>query len=219
MNNMNIKLEDANIVIDGMDGASKETQANAVTRILADLGHPFKKVSFPNYDNYTGSLVKNYLMNSQNVGKSMEAIKFDSLLYTTNRLQTLTDMDYRSGDGGFIFDRYTTSNMLFQTIEMGKSDKKEYLKWIEELEYEVLKLPRPTKIIALRCSPSISSMNIVKRGRDTDFFESVLVQDKIRENLNYFEEHHGWNIVDVDNGEEMKSREQISSEIIKIIMN
>lgn len=219
MNNMNIKLTDENFVIDGMDGSGKETQADIITTILADLGHPFKKVSFPNYDNYTGALVKDYLMNSKSVGKNMEAVKFDSLLYTTNRLQTLTDMNYVSGENGFIFDRYTTSNMLFQTIDMITTDKEDYLAWLTELEYEVLKLPRPTKIIALRCSPSTSFANIVKRGRESDFFESIKVQNKIRENINYFEKYHGWHVVDVDEGEHMKSREQISSEIINIIMN
>lgn len=213
-------ITDENIVIEGMDGSGKETQSEAILSELNMLkGYHYTKVSFPAYHNYSGSLVKNYLNLNKGVSTTMTKVKDDSLLYTINRFQTLIDLGYKQGDNNFLFDRYTTSNMLYQTIDMSISEKEEYLSWLTNLEYHMLGLPVPDKIIVLRCTPALSVKNIRARGRDTDFFESVLMQEKIRDNISYFEKHHGWIVVDVDTEGEMKTRRDITNEIMEIIIN
>lgn len=49
------------VVIDGTDGSGKETQMNLLEAELEKENINFKRVSFPNYDSPSSSLVKMYL--------------------------------------------------------------------------------------------------------------------------------------------------------------
>ena len=49
------------IVIEGLDGSGKATQAGLLTEWLAGQGREVRKISFPNYDSDSSALVKMYL--------------------------------------------------------------------------------------------------------------------------------------------------------------
>lgn len=205
----------SSIVLEGMDGSSKYTQSKLLKEKLGLMGHDYELVSFPHYESYSGSLVRGYLRTNKTVNKTMDEIKDDSILYTFNRFQYFSDSGYFGHqEKNYIFDRYTTSNILFQTLDMDIELKEEYVKWITNLEYNILKLPKPDIVIVLRCSETLAINNIQSRGHETDFFESVFMQGKVRGNIDYFVEHHGWIPIDVDVHGEMRTREDINREIM-----
>ena len=49
------------IVIEGLDGSGKATQAELLTKELKERGLKVRKVSFPNYNSQSSALVKMYL--------------------------------------------------------------------------------------------------------------------------------------------------------------
>ena len=49
------------IVIEGLDGSGKATQAAALVKALERRGKPVRKVSFPDYGSNSSALVKMYL--------------------------------------------------------------------------------------------------------------------------------------------------------------
>ena len=49
------------IVIEGLDGSGKATQARRLTKALVDREIPVREVSFPDYDSDSSALVRMYL--------------------------------------------------------------------------------------------------------------------------------------------------------------
>ena len=208
------------IDIDGMDGGGKETQSTITRDRLADMGEEYTLVPFPQYESYSGSLVREYLRNNKTVNKTLEEIKTDSLLYTFNRFQYFMDNGFTLAQcKNYIFDRYTTANMLYQTLDMSIEDKRAYVEWISNLEYEMLRIPKPDIVIILRCSEKLSIENIRKRGKETDFFESMDMQRKVRENIDFFVKEYGWVAIDVDRNGVMRDRMEINDEIMSLIIS
>ena len=61
-----------------------------------------------------------------------------------------------------IADRYASSNQIHQGGKISNSAKrKEFLAWLEELEYKVFKIPRPDAIIYLDM-PIVVSQKLLK---------------------------------------------------------
>lgn len=216
---MTTELKYKNIVFEGMDGSTKHTQAiQLLRRIRSKTMDEAKLWSFPNYDNSSGMLVREYLRNKEQIVSSFEQIKKDSLLYTLNRFETLSNEGYffRSEEERAaynLFDRYTTSNMLYQSLDLPDILTAQYISWLKDIEFNMLKLPKPDIVFALRVSPELSEANIKKRGLETDYFESLEVQRKVRLNLDYVARHEGWIVIDVDQKGQMRSVSDIHDEI------
>ena len=49
------------IVIEGLDGSGKATQAKRLTKALVEKGIPVREVSFPDYESDSSALVRMYL--------------------------------------------------------------------------------------------------------------------------------------------------------------
>ena len=60
------------IVIEGLDGSGKGTQSKLVYEELKNRGYKVKKLTFPDYDSPTSSLVKMYL--GGELGDSPDAV-------------------------------------------------------------------------------------------------------------------------------------------------
>lgn len=236
--------EKINIVIEGMDGGGKRTVAEGLERkfnkapVKINMTDPdqseqswyweqqereYNLVSFPEYDSISGELIKDYLFSRTTMMADLESVKRDSLLYSLNRFETLASLypnALRSQNPkGFIFDRYTTSNILYQTMNLSLPDKIEYIKWLKDIEYNLYCLPKPDKVVVLiSTSDKLIQDNIEKRGREQDFLETVEHQAKVRENILFMVEHEGWVPIIVNQGDEMRPREIILDEVYKSII-
>lgn len=139
------------IIIEGTDCSGKETQANKLLEKLTNDGYKCKKFSFPNYDSPTGKIVggpylgKSYICEgwfpetAENVDPMVS-----SLYFGADRLYNISKIVKELNDGFLvILDRYTYSNMAHQGgKELDKAKRLKFYKWLEKLEFEMLKLPR-----------------------------------------------------------------------------
>jgi dTMP kinase len=166
------------IIIEGTDCSGKQTQTDRLFERLDKDGIRIETLSFPMYDTPTGRIVggpylgKSYISNSWFPEGSAEVdAKVSSLYYAADRKYNVYKINKLLNRGiNVILDRYTTSNMGHQAGKI--SDKEERLKmykWIEELEYNLLELPRPD-IVALLYMPykygKVLRKNRLEQGGD-----------------------------------------------------
>lgn len=140
------------IVIDGTDGSGKETQMGLLINRLKEKNIDFRKVSFPNYDSPSSGLVKMYL--SGEFGQNAKEVSpyVASTFYAADRYATYKkDLeDYYNGGGLILADRYTTASMVHQAGKIhDKEERKRFLDWLWDLEFNLYKIPVPDKIFFL----------------------------------------------------------------------
>lgn len=146
---MNGKL----IIIEGTDGSGKQTQSQKIYERLYNEGINTRKISFPDYYSESSSLVKMYLEGK--FGTKPEDVNpySASSFYGVDRYASFKTKWGRDYENGYyiISDRYTTSNMVHQGSKIeNDSDKKDFLEWLEDFEYNKLELPRPDLVIFLK---------------------------------------------------------------------
>lgn len=146
-------------VIDGTDGSGKQTQFKKLQERLTKEGIDYRTVSFPNYDSPSSSLVKMYL--SGEFGDNAKQISpyIASTFYAADRYATFKkDFEEYYNNGGIILaDRYTTASMIHQAGKIdNKQERKKFLDWIWDFEFNLYGLPVPTEVFLLKMSPEVS---------------------------------------------------------------
>jgi len=138
------------IVIDGGDGSGKQTQADLLVSYLKDKGFSVKYYDFPRYyTSFHGKMVARFL--NGEFGKLNEVSPYlASLAYALDRASLKEEMeDWLSKGRIVISNRYATSSMAHQAAKLAKKDRKEFIEWLDELEYKVHKIPREDLVIYL----------------------------------------------------------------------
>lgn len=146
------------IVIEGTDCSGKETQTKLLIKFLEENEEKVFTFSFPNYNSPTGRIVGGPFLGKDYIcegffpeGASNVSGKVASLYYAADRLYNIDIINSKLNDGyNVILDRYVHSNMAHQG---GKLDSEEerlaMYRFIEKLEFDLLGLPKPDKIIFL----------------------------------------------------------------------
>lgn len=157
-------------VIDGTDGSGKQTQFTKLQERLTKDNINFKTVSFPNYESPSSSLVKMYL--SGKFGENAKDVSpyIASTFYAADRYATFkTGYQKFYDEGGIILaDRYTTANMVHQAGKIkDKQERKKFLDWLWDFEFNLYSLPVPTEVFFLNM-PVEKSLELIQ-NRDNKF--------------------------------------------------
>lgn len=138
------------VVLEGTDCSGKETQSNLLVEYLNNIGIKTVKFAFPNYDSPTGKIIagaylgkKGYMDPVFPEGASNVDPYCASLLFAMDRkynIKNITDML----DNGVcvVLDRYIDSNIAHQASKLDGLQQDEIIKFLFDLEYNLLKLPR-----------------------------------------------------------------------------
>ena len=143
-------------VIDGTDASGKQTQFEKLQERLKKENIDHKVISFPNYDSQSSSLVKMYL--SGEFGEKAKDVSpyVASTFYAADRFATFKkELEEYYNNGGIILaDRYTTANMVHQAGKIeNKKEREKFLDWLWDFEFNIYKLPIPTKVFFLNMPP------------------------------------------------------------------
>ncbi len=142
------------IVIEGVDGSGKATQTQLLYDALAGMGRPVRKITFPNYQSPFAEPVKQYLAGA--LGEDPAAVNAyaASTFYAIDRYASFQqDWGAFYGAGGVVVaDRYVTSNIVHQAAKL-TGDKRPFIDWLTDLEYDKLGLPRPDLVLFLDMPP------------------------------------------------------------------
>lgn len=212
------------IVLEGLDGSGKATQAEMLYSRLISAGIKAKKISFPDYDSESSALIKMYLRGD--FGKSPSDVDpcAASLFYTVDRFASYKMKwgEFYNNGGIVIADRYTTSNAVHQCCKLPDTLWDEYLNWLFPLEYNILGLPVPHKVFFLNVEPEVSKKLIEKRysGDESkkDIHESLEYLSKSYESAKYCCEKLNWIEIKCSENGEMRDIKSINDDILTQII-
>ena len=212
------------IVIEGLDGSGKATQAKLLTASLQEKGRKVKQVSFPDYESDSSALVKMYLSGEFGTKPADVNAYAASSFYAVDRYASFKknwEEDWKAGV--IVADRYTTSNAIHQCSKLDKTEWDEYLNWLFHYEYELLSIPAPSLVIYLRVDPDVSQKLLAKRyegedKRDIHEMDREYLK-RCQEAANYCCEKLGWKVVECCENGSMRSIDDIKAEIESLALS
>ncbi|MEK7136201.1 MAG: thymidylate kinase [Patescibacteria group bacterium] len=139
------------IAIDGIDGSGKATQVKLLAERLKKEGFKVKAIDFPRYyDNFFGKLIGEYLSGLYGDFTEVDP-RIGSLLYAADRFESSKDIKKWLDDGYIVLsDRYTSANEIHQGGKIfNQQARREFLVWLEKMEYGVFNIPKPDLTILL----------------------------------------------------------------------
>jgi len=208
------------IVLDGLDGSGKSTQLEAVDRWMTAQGIAHKIISFPDYEQPSSVLVRQYLAGEFGGTPAAVNAYAASSFYAVDRYASFKRFwqeDYENGTV-ILAARYTTSNAIHQMSKLPKEEWDSYLEWLEDYEYRLLGLPKPDLVIFLDMPPAVSQKLLSERygGDDTkkDIHEmNVDYLLTCREAALYAAEKCGWVVLPCSDGDAPRTIEEIQNDI------
>jgi dTMP kinase len=214
------------IVIEGNDGSGKETQSKLLYDKLKKEGKKVKLISFPDYKSNSSALVKMYLGGDFGNNPKNVNVYAASTFYAVDRFASYTSnwKDFYDKGGTVICDRYTTANMLHQAATLDtEKEKEKYLNWLEDLEFNLYKLPKPDIVVFLKVIPE-KTLEIIKERKnkitnkeEKDIFER---EESIRMSFNnalHVADKYNWATIDCVKNNNLRKIEDIHEEIMEKI--
>lgn len=214
------------IVVDGVDSSGKETNTNYIYELLKSMGENVIRLSFPDYDSPSSSLVKMYLGGEFGDNPSDVNAYAASVFYAADRYASYKT-SWENFDGIIVADRYTTSNMVHQAAKIDdETEKNQFLNWLEDLEYEKFGIPRPDKIIFLNMPVWAAEKLMANRKNKITGNEKKDIHERNEEylkksydNAMYVAKKFGWTIVNCTDGDRIKPLDEIQNELKEIVFN
>lgn len=146
------------IVLEGIDGSGKSTQAKL---LKADF-----LLAFPRYEKIFGKIIK-YLLHlkcGQKVNPYMLAFLFAADRFCAKPLINR----WLKASKTVVLDRYTGSSQAHQGVKLTGAAQQKLIDWIDWLENRIFKLPRPDQVFLLNLGPETSRKLLNARRRQKD---------------------------------------------------
>ncbi|MFM9963996.1 MAG: dTMP kinase [Planctomycetaceae bacterium] len=152
------------IVIEGIDGSGKGTQARQLSDRLTAAGHRVQLLSFPRYrETLFGHAIGDFL--NGRFGQLHEVHPFlASVLYAADRFESKSVLTDALQQSDFVIcDRYVPSNLAHQGAKLDGLARDELLRTIERIEFDVFALPRPDLVVMLDVPVEFAQLNIAAK--------------------------------------------------------
>lgn len=214
-------------VIDGTDASGKQTQFEKLQQRLKKENIDFRTVSFPNYNSPSSSLVKMYL--SGEFGENAKDVSpyIASTFYAADRYATYKTKleDYYNNGGIILADRYTTANMVHQAGKIkDKQEREKFLNWLWDFEFNLYKLPVPTKVFFLNMPPEYAFE--LMKNRENKFTHEAQKDIHERDKNHIIDSYnaacdvaqkYNWVTIDCIKDDKIRTIEEIHEDIFKQI--
>lgn len=157
------------IVIEGTDGSGKETQFKRLTERLVNEGYDVATFDFPQYDQPSSYFVREYLNGQYGAAEDVGPYT-GSLFYALDHYQAAPQIREALGQGKIVLaNRYVGSSMAHQGTKFRHAEERRgYFIWLDNLEFEMLKSPRPTLSLVLRV-PAETAQKLVDQKGPRDY--------------------------------------------------
>jgi len=208
------------IVIEGIDGSGKTTQTELlVKKLKSDGRHSVASLDFPQYNQFFGRAVKSFL--NGEFGKIDQVDPhLASTLYALDRWQSKNKLlKWLKQKKIIVLNRYTTANLLHQTIKLSLTKRTQFTNWIKKMEYDILGLPKPDLVIYLYLPAQLSYGLITKRGNKKDIHESNMnhLKSAAKQGLKLTRTSKNWCLVRCNQSKKILEPQIIANKIWKIV--
>lgn len=215
-------------VIDGTDGSGKQTQIEKLCETFERENIAYAKFSFPRYDNPSSTFVKMYL--NGEFGEDAQTISpyVASSFYALDRYACYMQEMKKAieDDKIIILDRYTTANMVHQAGKIKDiAERDRFLEWLYDFEFNILGLPKPTKVFFLDMPLEKSEELMKNRPNKINNEKKKDIHESSREHLKsayeagiYVSEKYNWeHIKCCDENNKIRTIEDIHNEIYETV--
>ncbi len=223
------------VVVDGADGSGKATQVSILVNRLQKEKRRVKTIDFPRYEhNFFGELIGRCLSGEYGDFLSIDP-HIASVLYAADRFESKKKIEEWLQNGYIVVcDRYVSANQMHQGGKIHSYKKrKEFLQWLNRMEFGIFQLPRPDLILYLDVPREVSdellsqkkqgiSQNRFVRGKK-DVAESnhKHLDDSRKSAMKLVQENNTWVKITCTRKKELLSREIIAemvwNEVAKVI--
>lgn len=216
------------IVIDGMDGSGKHTQASMLADRLSEKYDSVHMLSFPRYGETSEALVEMYLHGHINKDPMEVNPYAAAMCYALDRYISYERYwkDWLDDPESIIvFDRYISSNALHQAPKL-RLGREHFISWVYDMENNMLGLPVPDIEIYLDV-PTKKNMELL----DDRYNNNDSLKD-IHENISFQQICHdafdngrntyfkNMKVVDcTDDAGNMRSKSDINDDIINLLVS
>ena len=213
------------IVIEGAsDGIGKSSQCKLICEELVNNNVPFTMAHFPTYGGYQAKGVENYLQGNFGEIKDLSPY-FVTNIYAFDRMITWHTKLKKHYDNGeiILLDRYTTSSLIYQSASIDDmEERKAFIDWVIDYEYNKLNIKRPDIVIFLTSTyENILKLRLSRQAND-GILNDIHEQNneflkKVYENALFVADYLGWEKVICDNENGMKSMLEIHDDIMRLV--
>lgn len=168
------------IVIEGLDGSGKATNAALLAKRLENEGKTVELITFPDYKSDSSALVRMYLNGCFGDKPGDVNAYAASAFYAVDRYASYrTSWGEKLKNGAWVIaDRYTTSNAVHQASKLDSAQRGGFLDWLYDFEYEKLGLPMPDCVIYIDIPTQVSQQLISKRYSGNEQKKDIHEKDK-----------------------------------------
>lgn len=214
------------IVLDGIDGAGKTTQTKLLLEKLKNARKKTATLDFPRYyNNFFGEMTGEYL--SGKFGNNVDP-KLASVLYALDRWESKDFIEEELRNGKiFVCNRYMSANMIHQGGRIkGEKNKEKMMEWLQKMEFDILKIPKPDIVIYLDVKPETGQKLVDKKslraynsGKKRDLHERDIehLKNARKQALRLTEKNKNWEKIDCTDHGKMLKPEIISDMIWEIV--
>ncbi len=153
------------IVIEGTDGSGKGTQFKKLTDRLQVEGYDIATFDFPRYEEPSSYFVREFL--NGRYGSSDEIGPYTgSMFFSLDRFQASPLIREALAAGKTVVaNRFTGSNMAHMGTKFRHAEERRgYFIWLDNLEFQMLGIPRPDLSLVLRVPAEVAQGLVDKKG-------------------------------------------------------
>jgi dTMP kinase len=164
------------IVIEGLDGAGKRTLTQGMRAAFEADGKSVATLAFPRYGQSVPADVAAEALHGEH-GDLADSVYAMAMLFALDRAGAADLVaDLRRSHHVVILDRYVASNAAYSAARLHQDADGEVVDWVQRLEFERLRLPRPDFQLLLDVSVQLAAERARHRaaheaGRARDAYE------------------------------------------------
>jgi dTMP kinase len=164
------------VAIEGIDGAGKNTLAEALVAALVATGRRVRRLAFPRYAvDPLGPAVRAMLTGDPALAPVAGSVRASALMFALDRANALPAL---ASDGAvLVVDRYVASNAAYGAARLPAAERAGFRDWVATIELVDLALPRPDLQVLLRLPVKVARAQARARaaqdaGRAPDRYEA-----------------------------------------------
>lgn len=212
------------IVVEGAcDGIGKSTQYTLLKERLIKDGNNVVSHHFPSYGEYQGVPVEKYLKGEFGNIEDLSPYFINNLYAVDRAITWYSYLKKEYQNSIILLDRYTTSSLIYQSALIDDIEKrKEFIDYVISFEYEKLGIKEPDLVIFLEAPydlvKKLRNERKVNDGIQNDIHEkNDEFMRKVYENALFVAEYLKFSKIKCNDGDHMRSIEDIHNDIYKLI--
>ena len=162
------------IVIEGIDSSGKATQVDLLVKKLKKAKKKVATIDFPQYyTSFFGEMIGRCLRGEFGPIEKVNPY-LASLPYALDRFLAKNKILRWLREGRIIVaNRYSSANQIHQGGKLkDKKARNKFFQWLDQLEFQVLKIPRPDLVVFLKVPVEISQKLLLKRKK-RDYLKKI----------------------------------------------